>query len=56
MKGDSTLRRREASEGDALLLVLSVLKSCGAIAAELICPDILFSCEVRECEAHVGTG
>ena len=56
MQGDGTLRRREAGKGDALPLVLSVLKSCGAIAAELISPDIFFSCEVRECEAHVGMG
>ena len=41
----------ETGEGDALPLV----KSCGAVATELIGPDVFVSCEVRECEAHIGT-
>ena len=51
---DSAFGAGETGEGDALPLVLSVLKSCGAVAAELIGPDVFVSCEVRKCEAHIG--
>ena len=56
VQSDCPFRAGETGEGDALPLVLSVLKSCGAVAAELIGPDVFVSCEVRKCEAHIGMG
>ena len=50
---NGTFRVGEAGEGDVLPLMLSVLESCGLVAAELVGPDVLFSCKVSKCEAHV---
>ena len=54
MQGDCAFRAGEAGKGHALPFMLSVLKKpCGAVAAELVGPDILLPCEVRKCEADI---